>query len=160
MTSQPTKWVISTPAQELCREMSRSLNISPVISQVLVNRGIETPQQADLFLGARLGDLHDPFLMKHMDRAVDRILRALAGKEKICVYGDYDVDGITATAVIYQFLRSVGAACWSGSPSAAKACSSVLPSVGTGGWWGSESPPGHSPDRRRRRRDRRRCRGR
>jgi single-stranded-DNA-specific exonuclease len=109
MRSRPMHWQISAPRAELCRELSSSLKISPIISQVLVNRGVETPDQAGVFLSSRLQDLHDPFLMKDMERAVARVLQALGRREKICVYGDYDVDGITATAVLYHFLGSVGA---------------------------------------------------
>jgi single-stranded-DNA-specific exonuclease len=103
------RWVIRPQDPALSKHIAQALNISPLVSQVLINRGIDSPEQAGLFLSARLSDLHSPFLMKDMDRAVSRVLAALAQKEKICICGDYDVDGITATALLMLFLRDAGA---------------------------------------------------
>jgi single-stranded-DNA-specific exonuclease len=103
-----TFWNITEPQVDLRTTLARTLNISPLVSQVLINRGIDNPDKARLFLSARLNDLHDPFLMKDMDRAVERIITALARQEHMCVYGDYDVDGITATAVLVLFLQRAG----------------------------------------------------
>jgi len=97
------------PRLELSKKISQSLNISTLVSQVLINRGVETPEQANSFLSANLQDLHSPFLMKNMERAVDRVLAALKNREKIYIYGDYDVDGITATSTMLLFLREVEA---------------------------------------------------
>jgi single-stranded-DNA-specific exonuclease len=83
----------------------RSLKIHPVLCDILVQRGITTFEQAHSFFRPRLEDLHDPFLMKDMDKAVNRILQALDVKEKVLVFGDYDVDGTTAVASTYQFLK-------------------------------------------------------
>lgn len=104
-----TSWNITEPQPELRTTISRTLSISPLVSQVLINRGIDSPDKARSFLAARLSDLHSPFLMKDMARAVDRIISALARQEHICVYGDYDVDGITSTAVLMRFLQRAGA---------------------------------------------------
>lgn len=101
-------WNITDADPELRRTISQSLQVSPLVAHLLVNRGIESAEQAELFFGARLADLHDPFLMKDMDKAVRRILEALSAGEKICVYGDYDVDGVTATALVLDFLRAAG----------------------------------------------------
>jgi len=103
------KWLIKEQNPHLSKEFSTSFNISPLVSQLLINRGLVSVDQADFFINATLKDLYSPFLMKDMDKAVQRIITALQKKEKICVYGDYDVDGITATAVVLLFLREVKA---------------------------------------------------
>ena len=81
------------------------MGISPVLAQLLVQRGIHTFDEAKRFFRPQLTDLHDPFLMKDMDKAVARLNQAIANKEKILIYGDYDVDGATAVALVYRFLR-------------------------------------------------------
>jgi len=103
-----TSWHITEPQVDLRTTLARTLNISPLVSQVLINRGIDSPDKARLFLSARLNDLHSPFLMKDMDKAVERIIVALDRQEHICIYGDYDVDGITSTAVLVLFLQRAG----------------------------------------------------
>ena len=79
---------------------------TPPISELLAERGISTVQEAERFFHPSLKDLHDPFMMSGMDRAVNRLNRAMGGKEKIMVYGDYDVDGTTAVALVYKYLRN------------------------------------------------------
>ncbi|NLT03692.1 MAG: single-stranded-DNA-specific exonuclease RecJ [Bacteroidales bacterium] len=101
------KWqlVPFTPTQRDSSEiLAKELDISPVLAQLLVQRGITTKSDADKFFKPQLKDLHDPFLMKDMDKAVDRLNKALQEKERILVYGDYDVDGTTAVALVYKFL--------------------------------------------------------
>ena len=83
------------------------LGIKPVVSQILVNRGVTTPDDAKRFLFPSLEHLHSPFLMKDMERGVDRLIEAIAKKEKIVIYGDYDADGITSTAILVKFLREI-----------------------------------------------------
>lgn len=85
--------------------MSRELGISPILGQLLVDRGITSTQQAEKFFRPQLSDLLDPFLFRDMEVAVKRINEALGRKEKIMVYGDYDVDGVTAVALVYKFLQ-------------------------------------------------------
>ncbi len=85
--------------------LSRSLNINQVLAKLLVQRGIETYAEAKSFFRPELSDLHDPFLMKDMDKAVVRIKKAISRNEKILVYGDYDVDGTTSVALVYSFLK-------------------------------------------------------
>lgn len=85
--------------------MSRELGISPILGQLLVDRGITGTQQAGKFFRPQLSDLLDPFLFRDMEVAVKRINEALGRKEKIMVYGDYDVDGVTAVALVYKFLQ-------------------------------------------------------
>jgi single-stranded-DNA-specific exonuclease len=109
-TKTPEKrWAVRELRQDLGLALASCLNISPLVAQVLINRGIETPEAAQSFLSARLTDLHSPFLLKDMDRATERIAAACTRKEKICICGDYDVDGITATTVVLLFLESAGA---------------------------------------------------
>ena len=86
--------------------MAKELKISEQIATLLVQRGITTKEEAKKFFRPQLSDLHDPFLMKGMDKAVERIAKAIGNKENILVYGDYDVDGTTAVALMYTFLHS------------------------------------------------------
>ncbi|MDR1950647.1 MAG: DHH family phosphoesterase [Bacteroidales bacterium] len=89
---------------EIVDRLTTELNIDRTLAGLLVQRGIASANDADLFFYPKLSQLHDPFLMKDMDKAVERIHRALQNKERILVYGDYDVDGTTAVAVMYSFL--------------------------------------------------------
>ena len=109
MNTRLKRWLIKEQNQPLSKIFSRSLNISPLVSQLLINRGITTIEEADYFLNATLKNLHSPLLMKHMDKAVQRVMAAIKNQEKICIYGDYDVDGITATAILVLFLREIHA---------------------------------------------------
>ncbi|MFI3249096.1 MAG: single-stranded-DNA-specific exonuclease RecJ [Rikenellaceae bacterium] len=103
------RWVVRPDVeQEKVEALSRTLGIAPVLAKLLIQRGIETPEKAKNFFDPKLSTLHDPFLMKDMDVAVERIERALEANEKIMVYGDYDVDGTTAVALVYKFLRQIG----------------------------------------------------
>lgn len=95
-----------TPEQiEQRDDLAKKLGISPVLCQLLVQRGITSKEDADKFFKPSLKDLHDPFLMPDMDKAVQRIEKALGEKQRIMIYGDYDVDGTTAVALMYKFLR-------------------------------------------------------
>ena len=89
-------------------QIAASTNISPVLANLLVQRGIDTVEKAKKFFDPQLADLHDPFLMKDMERAVKRVEQAVERNERIMVYGDYDVDGTTAVALVYKFLRQIG----------------------------------------------------
>lgn len=100
------RWVRKPQAdQELVNAFSKELNIHPVLAQMLIQRGHDTFEKAKVFFRPTLDMAHDPFLMKDMDRAVDRIEQAMAQSEKILVYGDYDVDGTTAVALVYTYLH-------------------------------------------------------
>ena len=99
------KWALKEPADPAkVVQLSAELGIDRVLSELLVKRGVETFDQARRFFRPSLDDLHDPFLMKDMDVAVERLHRAIEGGEKILVYGDYDVDGTTAVALVYSFI--------------------------------------------------------
>lgn len=102
------RWRLNEQAPEKAvAELSQVLNnLSPVLCNILVQRGISTFEQAKDFFRPSLSHLHDPFLMKDMDKAVARLEKAIAQHEKIIVYGDYDVDGTTSVAMVYSFLHS------------------------------------------------------
>ncbi len=85
--------------------LSKELSISPILAQLLLKRGVKTPEEIRRFFRPQLTTLHDPFLFLDMDKAVNRLNEALGHKEKILIYGDYDVDGCTAVALVYRFLR-------------------------------------------------------
>lgn len=87
------------------KHLSVALNVSMTLARLLVQRGITTFNEAKAFFRPRLSDLHDPFLMKDMDKAVERLEQAIANQEKVMIYGDYDVDGTTSVAMVYTFLR-------------------------------------------------------
>lgn len=88
------------------KHLSAALNVNMVIANLLAQRGIKTFDEARSFFRPKLNDLHDPFLMKDMDKAVERLEQAIHNKEKVLIYGDYDVDGTTSVALMYQFLRT------------------------------------------------------
>lgn len=95
------------PKREEVEHLSRQTGLSLVTSSLLIQRGVRTAEAADAFLHPTLNQLHDPYLMLDMDKAVERIRRAIDGGEKILVYGDYDVDGTTAVALVYKALSRV-----------------------------------------------------
>jgi len=99
------KWILKPAAdRETVDRLSSELGVDRVLAELLVQRGVNTFEQARAFFRPDLANLHDPFLMKDMDKAVDRVSRAVEQNEKILVYGDYDVDGTTAVALVYSFL--------------------------------------------------------
>lgn len=95
--------------QQLAKELQEQCQLSPLLAQLLIQRGIDSVQAAKQYLDPQLAELHDPFELHDMQKAVDRIQAAVANGEKIVVYGDYDADGITSTAVMYETLDEVGA---------------------------------------------------
>lgn len=102
------KWVEHAAiSQEELDTLCQSLNIDPILCSLLVQRGIRSFEDARLFFRPHLDHLHDPFLMKDMDKAVCRIDEAVSGQEKILIYGDYDVDGTTAVAVVVSYLQEI-----------------------------------------------------
>ncbi|HPE87218.1 MAG: single-stranded-DNA-specific exonuclease RecJ [Bacteroidales bacterium] len=104
------RWVVKEYGEtEAVTKLSRELGIDSVLANLLVQRGITDFNGAKRFFRPELSHLHNPFLMKDMDKAIDRIHRALETKEKILVYGDYDVDGTTAVALVYSFLKDLDA---------------------------------------------------
>ena len=101
------RWITKPlPNDDLLTSLQESLGVSPIIATLLAQRGITDFEQAKRFFRPQLNHLHDPFLMKDMEKAVDRISLALDSHQRIMVYGDYDVDGTTAVALMYLFLNS------------------------------------------------------
>ncbi|MFY0712215.1 single-stranded-DNA-specific exonuclease RecJ [Seonamhaeicola sp. NFXS20] len=101
------RWTLKPkPNQEKVEALQKALQVSEPIATLLVQRGIETYNQAKAFFRPSLNDLHNPYLMKDMDKAVERIEKAIANKENILVYGDYDVDGTTAVALMSSYLKT------------------------------------------------------
>src|ERR1051325_9480847 len=96
------RWNILTADAEKADQLRESLKIHPALCQILVERGMGTFDDAKDFFRPQLISLHDPFLMKDMDKAVDRILSTINKGEKILIFGDYDVDGTTSVACLYQ----------------------------------------------------------
>ncbi|MFA5443874.1 MAG: single-stranded-DNA-specific exonuclease RecJ [Bacteroidales bacterium] len=100
------KWIVKEPGNPaLVRQLASDLGVDQALANLLVQRNIKSLSQAKTFFRPQLEDLHDPYLMKDMDKAVKRLDRAIRESEKILVYGDYDVDGTTAVALVYSFLR-------------------------------------------------------
>ena len=101
--------VLYTPNQEQADEkiarICQSVGVSPITARLLYNRGYDTPQKAYAFMHTDIHALHDPFLMKDMDKAVNRISEAVQNGETIAIYGDYDVDGVTSVTSIYLYLK-------------------------------------------------------
>lgn len=102
-------WVYPKVDNELRDSISKEFKIHPVIAQILVSRDFKSFEQIHDFLYAKLPDLHDPFLMSEMQQAVDRICKAMRNQENILIYGDNDVDGMTGTTLLTEFLQDIGA---------------------------------------------------
>ena len=103
------KWVIKTQDEALVKRLTYTLGIKDITARLLINRGYTDAQSAGAFLDKSDSFLYDPFLMKDMEKAVGRVKSAVENGEKITVYGDYDVDGITSVSIIYMYLKALGA---------------------------------------------------
>ena len=104
MTSKWNYLPLTTEEQKLETDLAKEFANCPPISELLVQRGITSIEEAEKFFHPSLKDMHDPFLMPDMDKAVNRLNQAMGLKEKIMVYGDYDVDGTTSVALVYKYL--------------------------------------------------------
>lgn len=104
------KWVVKAePDAKSVSTLQNDLHLNPHIAKLLIQRNLKTKEQVERFFNPSLAHLYDPFLMKDMDKAIERIEKAIETKEKILIYGDYDVDGTTAVAVLYSFLKHLDA---------------------------------------------------
>ena len=104
---QERLWILPEEfASQEALDLSDEININPTLAQMLVDRGVDTFDKAKTFFRPNINDLFDPFLMKDMDVAVDRLNEAISNGEKILVYGDYDVDGSTSVSMFYGFMRT------------------------------------------------------
>ena len=101
------RWNLLSADPDKVNALQQALSINPVSCKILVQRGIETFDEAKTFFRPKLEDLHDPWLMKDMQKAVSRVLSAFEACEKILVFGDYDVDGTTSVACMLRFLQKV-----------------------------------------------------
>lgn len=104
-----SKWnylPLTSEEQQIAKQLEKQFPNCPVIARLLVMRGLKTPEDVKAFFSPSLSQMPDPFLMKDMDKAVNRLNRALGAKEKIMIFGDYDVDGTTAVALVYKYLQN------------------------------------------------------
>ena len=104
-------WILKPFDDDIASRLLAEGDLFPLTARLLAQRGITSAAQAELFLNGGCENLWDPFLLKDMDKAVNRIKDALANGECICIYGDYDVDGVTATTTLYKYLHNAGADC-------------------------------------------------
>lgn len=102
-------WIYPRIEESLKERIIKEFNLNPIIAQILVSRGFQSFEQIHDYLYAKLPDLHDPFLMSEMPQAVERVCRALQNQENILIYGDNDVDGMTGTTLLTEFLQDIGA---------------------------------------------------
>ena len=104
-----SKWnylPLTSNEQQIARTLGDRYPKVPALCKLLAQRGVTSAAEAEKFFKPQLSDLHDPFLMRDMEKAVVRLNRALGSKEKIMIYGDYDVDGTTAVSLVYKFLQN------------------------------------------------------
>jgi single-stranded-DNA-specific exonuclease len=101
------RWLVENVDEIEVENLQKQLHIHPSLCKILINRGIDTFEKAKSFFRPQLSQLHDPFLMNDMNKAIDRLLIAIEKNEKILVFGDYDVDGTTAVALVYNYLKSI-----------------------------------------------------
>ena len=107
--SKQYRWIVCNPDEKTVQALMQQINVSEPIARALVNRGITTYDEAKAFFRPSVEYLHSPFLMNGMKEAAERLSKAIDEKEKILIYGDYDVDGTTATALLLLFLKKLGA---------------------------------------------------
>ncbi|MBP5230446.1 MAG: single-stranded-DNA-specific exonuclease RecJ, partial [Clostridia bacterium] len=105
------KWVLSEPDHDVCERLQKELGVYPLTAKLLANRGLDSADKVKSFLNKEDIPLHDPFLLKDMDLACARVKKAIERKERVCIYGDYDVDGVTSTMMLYTYLTERGVRC-------------------------------------------------
>lgn len=105
------KWVLRDVDETVCERLRAELGVLPLTARLLSNRGLDSADKVKAFLQKDDIPLHDPYLLKDMERAVERIRKAIERKERVCIYGDYDVDGVTSTMMLYDYLTARGVKC-------------------------------------------------
>ena len=103
------KWELNEANDVLINKISEEFNVSKLVANIIANKGLTNSDEIEVFLHPRRTDFHDPFMMPDMEKAVDRVVKAIETHEKVAIYGDYDVDGITATSILYLYLSKAGA---------------------------------------------------
>ena len=102
------KWELINVDEDEAIKIASKFNISKLVAKAIVNKGLNSDDEIEVFLSPRRGDFHDPFLMPDMEKAVDRVVKAIQNKEKVTIFGDYDVDGITSSSILHRFLKECG----------------------------------------------------
>ncbi len=102
------KWELINVNEEAAEKIATKFNISKLVARALVNKGITEDEKIEVFLSPRRGDFYNPFLMPDMEKAVERVVKAIQNKENITIFGDYDVDGITSSSILHRFLKDCG----------------------------------------------------
>ena len=105
------EWQIRENDENVINQIAKECRLLPLTAKILVNRGMTKKEEIEVFLNKETIPLYDPFLLKDMDKAVERITYAIENKQRICIYGDYDVDGVTSTVMLYLYLCSRGVEC-------------------------------------------------
>ena len=102
------KWELNEANDALINKISEEFNVSKLVANIIANKGLTNSDEIEVFLHPRRTDFHDPFMMPDMEKAVDRVVKAIETHEKVAIYGDYDVDGITSSTVLKRFLAERG----------------------------------------------------
>lgn len=106
MTTNWNYQPLTNQQRQLVDDILSQCGQNKTVAEILVRRGVRAPEEAQAFFSPSISDLHDPFLMPDMEKAVNRLNRAMGAKERIMIYGDYDVDGTTAVALVYKYLQN------------------------------------------------------
>jgi len=109
MLNSKTRWIVRSSKKEKVTQLVEEINVTPLVASLLVNRGLENPEEARAFLFSEKQEFHDPFLFLDMEKAVNRIKQAIEANEAIMIFGDYDADGVTSTTIMMKTLQELGA---------------------------------------------------
>ena len=102
------KWELINVDESKAERIEKQFNVGKLVARVLATKNLKSDEEIEVFLSPRRGDFHDPFLMPDMEKAVDRVVKAIQNKEKVTIFGDYDVDGITSSSILHRFLKECG----------------------------------------------------
>ena len=102
------KWELINVDESKAEKIENQFNVGKLVARALATKNLKSDEEIEVFLSPRRGDFHDPFLMPDMEKAVDRVVKAIQNKEKVTIFGDYDVDGITSSSILHRFLKECG----------------------------------------------------
>lgn len=102
------KWELINVDESKAEKIEKQFNVGKLVARALATKNLKSDEEIEVFLSPRRGDFHDPFLMPDMEKAVDRVVKAIQNKEKVTIFGDYDVDGITSSSILHRFLKECG----------------------------------------------------